>query len=381
MNSNSINIWQFKGKINIKLKDSFIELINKKIKEKYKTKERAYNEIIKYYPCHFSVFRAKLKKGYKYFIDLEILLRLCKMLDIPKEKLQHNILAYKSRKGKNTISNPKLPIEITPIFDMLIAHHIGDGTVINIKNRTPYFGYRQFDKNYRLLYLKKIESVFGKVNYNKDYINYEKTTRIYFPVSISEILFRIYNLNINSFKSKTARIPPEILNKDWKHKLAFLIGIIIDEGNIDSDLILIRLKNKELITDLHNLCNDLNYDNTIKPGKEGMFCLYILSKQLNKLYMDYCSLLIECPEINLGYKEKKLKQFIARLNKPKRYIKGNKDKILYELTNVNLTVNELSEKLKMTRLGARYLINELIKENLVEIKSITKFANNKYGLK
>lgn len=381
MNSNLVNIWEFDQKINIKLEKAFLILINKKISEKYKNKKKVYKELLKYTNCPFSTFCVKLKKGYKYFINLEIILSLCKILNISNKELQKNIIAYKSRKGKNTIINPKLPIKITPLFDMLVAHHIGDGTVINGKDRTPYFGYRQFDKKYRFLYLKKIDRVFGNVIYKKDYIQNDKTTRIYSPVACSELFFKIYNLNTNSFKSEIARIPKELFNKDWKHKLAFLIGIIIDEGHIDSDLIIIRLKNKELIEDLQNLCNDLNYISTIKPGKEGIFCLYILSKKLEKFYADYCNLLKEYPEIDLGYKGDKIKQFIKRLNKPKRYIKGNKDKILIELTKTNLTVNELSEKLKMTRQGARYLVNELIKENLVEIKSVTKFANNQYGLK
>ena len=380
-NSYIVNIWEFEGKINIKLEKAFLLLINKKISEKYKNKKKIYKKLLKYTNCPFSTFCVKLKKAHKSFIDLEIILSLCKILNISNKQLQKNIIAYKSRKGKNMIINPKLPIKITPVFDMLIAHHIGDGTVINGKNRTPYFGYRQFNKKYRFLYLKKIESVFGNVIYKKDYIQNDKTTKIYSPVTCSEWFFKIYNLNTNSFKSETARIPIALFNKNWKHKLAFLIGIIIDEGHIDSDLIIIRLKNKELITDLHNLCNDLNYISTIKPGKEGIFCLYILSKRLGKFYADYCNLLKEYPEIDLGFKGDKIKQFIKRQNKPKRYIKGNKEKILYELKNTNLTVNELSEKLKMTRQGARYLVNKLIKENLVEIKSITKFANNQYGLK
>jgi DNA-binding Xre family transcriptional regulator len=381
MNSKEINIWELGTKINIKINPLFLEIINKKIKEQFNTKRNIHKELIKHYKITFLTFKSRLKKGYKYFIDLEILLNICKLLKIPIIKLQQNIIAYKTRGGSNYIEHPKLPIKIMPLFDMLIAHHIGDGNVVNAKGRKLYFSYRQFDTFYRNIYIKKIESIFGKLNYKNKYLNNKNTTRIYFPVVVSNLLFELYKLNINSFKSDTARIPKEILKKNWKHKLAFLIGIIIDEGHIDSNLIVIGLKNELLIKDLQKICIDLNYKSTIKPRTDGMFCLYILSKDLNKFYNDYLCLLEEYPEVNLGYKGEKIKEFINRLNKPKRYIKGNKDKLLIELSKNNLTVNELSKILYMTRQGVRYLIKELVKENKIEIKSIVKFANYKYGLR
>ncbi|GAG06276.1 unnamed protein product [marine sediment metagenome] len=102
---------------------------------------------------------------------------------------------------------------------------------------------------------------------------------------------------------------------------------------------------------------------------------------MNKFYQDYQNLLEQYPEVNLGYKGEKIKEFINRINKPKIYIKGNKNKIIKEISKNNLTINELAKKLNMTRQGARYLVNELIKENKVEAKSIVKFGSRKYGLK
>ena len=72
---------------------------------------------------------------------------------------------------------------------------------------------------------------------------------------------------------------------------------------------------------------------------------------------------------------------IKRQIKPKIYIKGNKPKIIEALSKENLTVNEIAKKLNMTRQGARYLMNHLIKEEKIELKSIAKFRNYKYGLK
>ena len=377
-----MNIWDLGKKINIKVKKEFIGLINKRIKEEFRTKRRVYTELIKFYHISFSTFKDRMKRSYKYFIDLEILLNLCKLLDIPLDELQNNILAYKTRRGHNYIENPKLPVEITPLFDMLVAHHIADGNVVNPKNgRKPYFSYRQYDEKYRRLYIKKIESVFGKLNHNNSYLNDKKITKIYFPVPCSELMFNLYNMDINSFKSKNARIPKEIFKKNWKHKLAFLLGIIIDDGSVDSSLIVIRLKNRELIKDLQKICIQLNYSTSFREAKDKLFCLYILSKSLNKLYQEYNCLLGEYPEVNLGYKGQKIKEFINRINKPKRYIKGNKEKLLLELSKGDLTVNELALKLNMTRQGARYLIKELAKEDKIKVKSVVKYATYKYGLR
>jgi hypothetical protein len=107
----------------------------------------------------------------------------------------------------------------------------------------------------------------------------------------------------------------------------------------------------------------------------------MLSSTLSKFYKDYLVLKVEYPEIDLGYKGLKLKEFIDRIDKPKIYRPGNSDVILNLLSKECLTVNELATRLKMTRQGARYLIHKLAKENKIEVKSIAKFANWKYGVK
>jgi hypothetical protein len=377
-----INIWELGDRINVKIDDDFSEKIRSIIRKKYLSFPKFYAKFNKHFTVSFSVLRNRLKPKYKNFVDLEIYVDICKLIGIQLVELQEHILAYKSRRGRNSIEKPILPVKITPIFDMLIAHHIGDGTVINAqKGWRPYFGYRQFNNKYRLLYLQKIESVFGKLSYKKEYFKDENNTRIYCPTVVSDLMFRLYGLNSNSFRSEIARIPQQVLKKDWKHKLAFLIGLIIDEGFVDSTLIAIRVKNHELIQDLGLLCSDLAYRYTITKEENGYASLYILSQGLSKFYKDYLILLDEYPEVDLGHKGVKIKEFIDRLDKPKRYRHGNKQKILALLSNETLTVNELATKLNMTRQGARYLIHQLEDEEKVEVKSIVKYANWKYGIK
>ncbi len=352
------------------------------IKSRYVSFNEFYSEFITYHSISFSVLKDKFKPGYRYFIDLEILLVTCLILKISFVEFQKHVIAYKTRRGNNSISIPIFPIKITPVFDMLLAHHFADGCLLNAYgNRKDYFLYRQYDAHYRNLYIKKIESIFGRIFYKSDYITNLKMTKIYAPIVISELLYSYYGLDKRSFISETARIPKQIFEKDWKNKLAFLIAFIIDEGHVDSNLIVIRIKNMGLTNDLSYLCNDLGYSHSVRIENNGYACLYILSSSLSKFYKDYLVLKEEYPVVDLGWKGLKIKEFIDRQSKPKIYRPGNKRVILQLLVNEQLTVNELASRLNMTRQGARYFIHKLEKENKIEVKSIVKFANWKYGVK
>ncbi len=375
-----INIWELGSRINVRVDGEFYSTIKSMIKSRYRSLEKFYEEFKKQHDLSFSVLKDRLKPNYPYFVNLDIYINICKILNISLEEMQAHIVAYKTRGGLNYIEKPILPIKITPIFDMLIAHHIGDGCLLNSHgNRKDYFAYTQYDSFYRTIYIRKVESLFGKIVYKKDYI--PTAIHVYAPVVASELMYNYYNLNRRSFISETARIPEQIFQKNWKYKLAFLIGMIIDEGHIDSCLVIIRVKNVNLIRDLSRLCMDLDYKHSVKIETNGYACLYILSSSLGKFYKDYLVLLSEYPEVDLGYKGSKLKEFIDRIDKPKNYRAGNSTVILQLLSKEPLTVNELATRLRMTRQGARYLIHKLEKENKVEVKSIVKFANWKYGVK
>ncbi len=141
------------------------------------------------------------------------------------------------------------------------------------------------------------------------------------------------------------------------------------------------MKNLLIIRDLSQLCLILDYENRVVINKNRIISLYLKSSSLSKFYKDYLVLLSEHPEVDLGWKGLKIKEFIDRINKPQIYRLGNKEVILTLLDKEDLTVNELSIRLKMTRQGVRYLINHLVREERIEVKSIVKFANWKYGVK
>jgi|ETNmetMinimDraft_16_1059900.scaffolds.fasta_scaffold29463_2 hypothetical protein len=379
MDYNKIGVWNLGERTNVRLAPRFLEYLNQKIKSTCGSKRRFHKKLS--YTMPFPTFKDKMKKGYRYTINLELLLEICSRLKIPRTHLQDNIMGYKTRGGQNEITSPILPIKITPIFDMLLAHHIGDGTVINPeKGRRPYFGYRQFDKTYQQLYIRKIESVFGKINYNNNYTENESTTRIYSPVACSELMFKAYGLNIRSFLSKTARIPEQVFNNSNEHGLAFLIGMIIDDGHVDSTNIVIRLKNRLLIEDLGRLCDKLGFKNTVSLNGEYGY-VYINKDGLAKFWNDYKKLKRKFPVVFLGYKEKLLENYFKIKSRKIQRVPGNRIIILKLLSEEYLTINEIAEKILMTRQGVRYHIRKLEKEENIRKVGVKGEGNIIYGLK
>lgn len=371
------HIWNLE-RVHIQIRQEFLKYINSEIKQKFHSKRSAYDRIFKIEKIPFSTFKNILKKSnmINFFVPLEIYLSICKELDISKEDLEENIVKYKTAGGVNNIENPLLPIKITPVFDMLFAHHLGDGTVVNPKSgRLPYFGYRQFDKFYRIQYIKKIEDIFGEIKFKKDYIGH--STRPYCPPTLSSLFFKYYNVKIEDFRSDKARIPLFIFNKGKNSLLAILIAFIIDEGSIDSTQITIHLHNELLIKDLGRICELLDYKYKITKGKydtEDYDKLHILRDGMKKLWSDYEMLNSKYPKINLGWKGKKIEDSFKIYSRKIIRTKGNNELIFLLLKKEQLSVNQISEILFMTRQGVRYHIHNLLRNK--RIKIINKNESN-----
>ena len=377
----NINIWEISDRINIKLNEEFYKKIKTLVYKKYSTKRKAYNIIKDQIGVSFKTFYNILKEGYcneNFFVPLKIWFNLCQIVGINKMELQKNIIAYKTSNGPNYISNPILPIKITPLFDMIIAHNIADGTVINpLKNRLPYFGYRQFDLFFRESYIKKLEAIFGKLNFSNNY--YLTSTRPYCPPVLASLFFKRYNLNVKSFLSKSARIPPEILNKNKEHLLAVLIAFIIDEGNIDSTLIVIKLKNINLARELYEICKKLGYNSKFNSFNE-YGSLYILRGGMKLFFEDYKKIVKKYQEMNLGKIESKIEQGLKIYNRPIYKSPGNREIILNLLKNEDLTVNQISQRLIMTRQGVRFHIKNLENQGSIFRKNLQGKKNIVYAI-
>jgi hypothetical protein len=377
----SFNIWDLE-RVNIKLDGEFLKKLNKILISKFKIKREAWKEIFPNKEFTFKMFRNLLKPSLHkiYFVPLDFFIKLVENINISRVELQQNITFYKAARGVNFIKSQILPILISPIFHMFFAHNLGDGGVINPKKgRLPYFGYRQFDEFYRLAYIRKIEAIFGKIDYKEDYLL--KSTMVYCPPVVSTLFFKYYNFKIEDFLSDRARIPKFILNSNKDNLLAILLAFIIDEGNIDSTQITIHLNNQGLIEDLGEICSILNYKFTKTSGdlKTNFWRLNILRVGMKKLYEDYILLNKKYSIIDLGKKGKKIEDSF-KINERKIYkAKGNRDSILHILKREQLSVNQLAERINMTRQGVRFHIHNLLKQEKIKLLN-NKELNWIYGV-
>jgi len=376
------NIWDLE-RVNVKVNKKFFNKLVREIDSKFKSRRDFYNQTFDSKFLPFSTFRNFLKISHasNFFIPLEFYLKIVEELDISKEELQSNVTSYKTAGGVNFIEKPILPIKITPVFDMLFAHHIGDGTVINPKKgRLPYFGYKQFNEFYRIAYVKKLESVFGNINYfKKNYFLSSKNP--YSPPVISTSFFKYYDYNVYDFLSDRARIP-DIIFQDKDRMLAVLIAFIIDEGHIDSTLINIRVKNKGLIEDLKRICDILEYASKIAYRKnyEGSIdTLYIFRDGMERLYRDYINLNKKYSVIDLGIKGEKIRKSFEIIHRSIQNIEGNTDLIFNILKKEQLSVNQLAVRINMTRQGIRYHIHNLLKRGKIKLID-NKSLNWIYGV-
>ena len=211
--------------------------------------------------------------------------------------------------------------------------------------------------------MKKIEFIFGKISYRKNY--FINTTRPYCPPVLSSLFFKYYALGVKDFLSDKAKIPNCIFD-DRDRMLSFLIGLIIDEGHIDSTQITINMKNKEIIFGLKNICEKLDYKSKITQSKSDIFNgywrLHILREGAKEFWVDYLLLNKKYPIIDLGWKGEKLYNSFKIISRKIIQTKGNSDLIFNMLKNEQLSVNQIAERLNMTRQGIRYHIG--LVENL-----------------
>ncbi len=364
------NIWDLE-RVHLRLDAEFLDKLNKKIRLDFKSKEKFYLKFFNNGDVPCATFKNLLKKSTmnNFFAPLEVYLRVVDSLGIERKELQRKIVSYKTGGGVNHIESPILPVKVNPVFHMIFAHNVGDGTVIDPKHgRLPYFGYRQFNEFYRISYIRKLEFLFGKIFYKKEYSL--TSPRVYSLPVISTLFFKYYGLNNRGFMSETSRIPPIIFNEGKDSMLAVLIAFIIDEGHVDSTQIRIGLKNKLLIEDLSSICKLLGYEYTVTSGKgdySDYGLLYILREGTKKLYFDYLCLYKTYPIIDLGWKGDKIRRSFEIINRPIQRTVGNREFILSVLKNESLSVNQIADRINMTRQGVRYHIHSLLKEDKIKL--------------
>ncbi|MFH1229289.1 MAG: winged helix-turn-helix domain-containing protein [Candidatus Aenigmatarchaeota archaeon] len=360
----------FKDIIGVKLNKNFLELLIEKLKVKYKKRSAIFRDLDS--GLAFESFNNYLNASYKHFRSLGVIVKLCELSGISLEELEKNIIQYRTSGGRVTITNPKLPIEINPIFDMLIIHLMADGCCIKFKNKsTIYYFYRQYNEFFRNIFIKKAEAVFGNLLYQRNY--FDKTKGVYLPEVITLVLLNQYNLTPDDFLTEKARLPTSFFSKEDEFLLSYFLAFIIDEGNIDSSGICIRLKNRGLILDIQEVVKRMGYESAVSRDKE-MWVLYLRVDATRAIYRRYIKLKEVYGEISLGGKEEKLRFIIDRESKElKNQGEGMvKNKIVDLLKGGDKSIKELSFSLSITRQGIRYHINELRELGVIETRNERK---------
>jgi len=351
-----------------------MERLRKKLKAKYGGWKRLHAELCPDTP--YSTFKDMFKPSFKSYRSSTMLLKACKKSGVTSSQLEKNILSYRTVRGRVEIEKVKLPIKISPIFDMLIAHIFGDGCCRKYGQRGLRMDYRQYNPVLLSNFIRKAEAVFGKLRYNREY--FYAANRFYLPTACSIVLASYYGLGPGDFLSHNAAIPQAIFSKPKIHLVAFLTAFIIDEAAIDSSVIVITLCNKKLIDGLSKICAILGYEHSVR-GKT----LYILAGGVRHFWHDYLRLKQYYPEANMGYREEAICEFILRGRKKLRTLgEGERlNAIVALLSEKDRTAGELAKMLMISRQGARFHIKRLQREGVVDKIGEGRAGGHIYGLK
>ena len=101
---------------------------------------------------------------------------------------------------------------------------------------------------------------------------------------------------------------------------------------------------------------------------------------MRNLYADYIKLRQIYPEVDLGFKGEQIADVAKRVNKPKYFVKGNKEIFLKLLKDEPMTTRQIALKTNMTKQGAGYIIKELIKECRICLVGYGKRKVRVYGV-
>lgn len=296
-------------------------------------------------------------------IPLDFLLKLSGFLGISKEELERNITMYKQKLVpiKNSVKNPKFPLEINPYLTSIVAHLFFDGSVPADGKGTYY---HQKNKEIMDNFVKKINYVFGEVFYFLK-LDYKGVLKCRMPRIIGEICKYLYK--IKSFGSFDARVPKKIFNLNKEHKKAFVLTAIIDEGSITyCGQIMFGVCNRLLCEDVKRLCNSLGLKTTkvTRKSKTSYYYFYINSKK--ELLEIANSMSKKYPFISLNYKGERLSHYFKTKKYPGLRTKEGGDlrkkNILKAIHKNPKSANQLSIELlippKSLRRHLKFLVNK-----------------------
>lgn len=340
--------------------------LNKELKDKI---AKEINQDIYKIADKLDIIPARL---YDYFIyqtspiPLNILINLSKLFKISLIQIEQDIIMYKQMfvPNKNSIKNPKLPLEVNPYFTSLLANLFFDGSVPRDGKGTYY---NQKNKEIMDDFIKKLKHIFGDVDCSLR-LDHRGVLKCRMPRIIGEICRHIYN--VESFGTFDAKIPKGLYKLNKEHKISFILTGIIDEGSITYDgSVIFSISNREMIGNFNRLCVEigLNTGGVKQKRNSNHYYLYILSIEvllniINNFGKKY-------PLISLRNKAERLAKSLEIKNQEyfntKKFSDKRKSLILKELNPDGCSINHLTNKLLIHPRTIRRYMYQLIKENKV----------------
>jgi hypothetical protein len=258
------------------------------------------------------------------------------------------------------IYNPKFPVIVTPEFTSIAVHIMCDGSIA--KNNFSYF---QKDKIGLERFVKLIQNIFGEYKVNK----YKRC--YYIPAVFSKVITR--HLEIDSYLSDRCRIPKKVMTGKKEDKIATLLTVLHDEGNVSGRVRLLS-SNKNLINDLKNIMESLNYQCTVstfkRKGKmtKDHYSLYLNAVSLKDFFQDCKELIHKLPDMHIGRKLNEIENIININNRNWKQRKKFKTKniILNSLIESPKTAYELRKIANINLWTTYHHLQQLMKSNKVK---------------
>ncbi|MBN2420996.1 hypothetical protein JXB27_01825 [Candidatus Woesearchaeota archaeon] len=241
-------------------------------------------------------------------IPLWMLIEFSKLKGVASlNKIESKIEAYGCGGKCNQITEPKLPIILTPELVSVIFHLMGDG---HIGKTGVCSSYRQMNKTGLMQFYTKLTNNFGNFKYSKAEF---RDGRLNIPKTITNFYETYFELSdTDTFK---AYLPKNIKSLSRDFLIAGLCAFIVDEGNI-CDVITIYSKNRKLIEDVREIgikCGYICYEIKEKYayGKFDCYRFNISSKSYKDMYADIKRISKSFPTCDLA---QKMRRFIEKIH-------------------------------------------------------------------
>ena len=354
------HIWDFPDSIYVKFSASYrIKLYRYLIKKFGSRAKAAKNLGIHTTSLRDNLQRAHDSEGLEVYTSVRIVKKLIHLFPNIKNRIEKNIIAYRSLSG-NSVYNPILPIRESSEIYSIVAHMICDGSAG--KRKTPAY-YNTSDKLREEL--KSYLQIFGEVKTN-EYLVQSNVYAVLFPKAITDILSHIFQTTF----VRTKKLPIVVFEASKESRCAFIRGMFDDEGSISKggQLTFVQ-KEIQIVKDLKKLLNGLD----IKTGKihidkKNCSVITVLSES-RELFSDLIS--FTHPEKSVRLKES------VKADKIRKSHKQLIDKVdeLF-LTENGLTRYQISKKLNANINSITQILYILRKEG--KLKSRFSGKNKPY---